>query len=168
MSIDLLAIGAHPDDLELSCGGLVALATSRGQTVHLVDLTRGELATNGTPELRATEAAAAAEVLGAVRHNLGLPDGGLRPDDEAQLRAVVAVLRQLRPHIALGPWPDARHPDHMAASALVTAGCFWAGVRNQWPHLGAPHRPRHLWQYGQRHDPRPDFVVDISAVAATK
>lgn len=168
MTVDLLVFGAHPDDIELSCGGLCALASSRGQTVHLVDLTRGELATNGTPALRAQEAAAAAEILGAERHNLGLPDGGLHPHDEGQLRAVVAILRQLRPKIALGPFSDARHPDHATTSALVTAACFFAGVRNQWPHLGAPHRPAHLWHYGQRHDPRPDFVVDITAVADVK
>jgi len=168
VTIDLLVFGAHPDDIELSCGGLVALAATRGQSVQLVDLTRGELATNGTPEVRAVEAAAAAEVLGVTRCNLGLPDGGLRPTDEGQLREVVAVIRRWRPRLALGPLADARHPDHAAAAELVSQGCFWAGVRRKWPHLGAAHRPNHLWRYGQRHDPGPDFVVDISAVVDAK
>ncbi|MEN0060726.1 MAG: bacillithiol biosynthesis deacetylase BshB1 [Myxococcota bacterium] len=169
MTVDLLVFGAHPDDVELSCGGLVARSTAQGHVVHIVDLTRGELATNGTPAVRAVEAAAAAEVLGvAQRGNLGLPDGGLRGADDNQLRSLVATVRRIQPRIVLGPWAEARHPDHAAAATLVADACFWAGVRNRWPDLGPPHRLTHRWHYGQRRDPRPDFVVDITAFADTK
>ena len=113
---DLLAFGAHPDDVELSCGGWLALAASRGQRVVIVDLTRGELATNGSPTIRAAEAEAAAEVLGvAVRENLELPDGELRADDPDQIAAVVEAMRHHRPTLALGPWVEARHPDQGAS-----------------------------------------------------
>lgn len=166
---DLLAIGAHPDDLELSCGGWLARAAARGQRVVLLDLTAGELATNGTPEVRAQEAQAAAELLGvACRRNAGLPDGHIHATDEQQVDAVIAVIRAETPALVLAPWTEARHPDHAAAGALVRRAVFLAGLRQHRPDLGAPHRPTHLLHYPQRHEVRPDFVVDISAVVGQK
>ena len=169
MTLDLLVFGAHPDDVEICCGGWIVLASDRGQRVGVVDLTRGERATNGTPELRDAEAAAAAEVLGlAVRENLRLPDGGLLADDETQLAAVVGALRRHRPELALAPWTEARHPDHAATGRLAEKALFFAGLRSWRPELGAPFRPRRLLAYAERHDTTPDLVVDTSAVQERK
>lgn len=166
---DLLAFGAHPDDVELSCGGWLALAASRGQRVVIVDLTRGELATNGSPTIRAAEAEAAAEVLGvAVRENLELPDGELRADDPDQIAAVVEAMRHHRPTLALSPWVEARHPDHAAAGQLVERAAFLAGVGRFRPDLGAPHRPVRVVFYPERREVVPSFVVDITPVADVK
>lgn len=167
-SLDLLAFGAHPDDVELSCGGLIALSTTRGHRVCIVDLTRGERATNGTVEGRHGEAQAAAQVLGATRETLDLPDGGLDPQSESQLGAVVAVLRRLTPRLVLAPWREARHPDHAAASALIERACFLAGLRRFRPDLGLPKRPDRLIFYPERIEAKPSFVVDTSAVQAQK
>lgn len=167
--IDLLAFGAHPDDVELSCGGLLAQSAKRGRSVAIVDLTRGELATNGTPAERADEAEAAAEALGVpVRENLELPDGGLTVEDPDQLAAVVEAMRHHRPAVALGPWVEARHPDHAAAGRLVERAVFLAGVARFRPELGAPHRPQRLVFYPQRVEVVPSFVVDVSAVYEQK
>lgn len=169
MSLDLLAFGAHPDDVELSCGGWLALAASRGQRVGVVDLTRGELATNGSPEVRAREAAAAAEVLGLChRQSLGLPDGGLSAADPVQIDAVVATIRELQPALALVPATEARHPDHEAAGALLRRAAFLAGLVRHRPELGAPFRPQRLIVYPQRHEVVPDFVVDTHAAIEAK
>jgi len=166
---DLLAVGAHPDDVELSCGGLLALAATRGQRAVVVDLTRGEKASNGTVAEREAEAAAAAGILGLVgRRNLGLPDGGLHGRDDAQVDALIAVLRELCPTLLVAPHSDARHPDHAEAGALCRRAAYLAGLRQHRPDLGAPHRPRRVLTYPQRHELRPDLVVDISAVVDTK
>lgn len=169
MSLDLLAFGAHPDDLELSAGGWLALAARRGQAVGLVDLTRGELATNGTVDQRAREAAAAAEVLGArLRQNLELPDGAVSDADDAHLAAVVGVIRRHRPRLVLAPPADARHPDHAAAGRLLQRAVFFAGVLHHRPDLGERWRPLRLVVYPERHDVGADFVVDVSAVYDVK
>ena len=127
--LDLLAIGAHPDDLEISCGGWIALATQRGQTVTMIDLTEGELATNGTVAIRAQEAAAAATLLGVTdRRNLRLPDGGLRATEDGQVDALVEQIRSLRPALLLAPHTEARHPDHAEAGALCRRAAFLAGL----------------------------------------
>ena len=163
--IDVLAIGPHPDDVELSCGGWLAQAGERGQQVVVADLTRGEGATNGTPELRAREAASAAEMLGiSERINLGLPDGGLRHDADDQVSAVVALLRRVQPALLVVPATQARHPDHAAAGHLCVRAAFWSGVRSYRPELGGPFRPVRVVHYPQRHEARPDFVVDVTAV----
>jgi len=167
--IDLLAIGAHPDDVELSCGGWLALAGQRGQSAVVVDLSRGELATNGTVEVRAREAATAAEILGlSDRRNLGLPDGGIRVHDDVQVDALVAEIRALRPGLLLAPHTEARHPDHAEAGALCRRAVFLAGLRQHRPDLGGPWRPRRTLHYPQRHEVRPDLVVDISSVVEVK
>jgi N-acetylglucosamine malate deacetylase 1 len=169
VTLDLLAIGAHPDDVELSCGGWLAAAAERGQRVGVVDLTRGELATNGTPEVRAREAAAAAEVLGlSVRDGLALPDGGLRADDAEQLAAVVGAIRRHRPALVVAPLPEDRHPDHVATGLLVQRAAFFSGLRNYRPDLGGAWRPGRLLTYPQRQETQPDLVVDVSAVYARK
>lgn len=168
MTLDLLCLSPHPDDAELCCGGWLALAGSRGQAAGIVDLSAGELATNGTVAQRADEAAAASRVLGlAHRENLGLPDGGLASTDEAQVRALVETLRRLRPQLLLAPWREARHPDHAATSQLAHRASFLAGLVRYAPELGSPHRPRVVW-YPQRHEVSASFVVDITSVVATK
>lgn len=167
--IDLLALGPHPDDVELSCGGFVASAAARGQAVVIVDCTRGEMGTNGTVPQRAAEAAAAAEALGVqARENLRLPDGGLDGGDPAQVDALIRAIRRHRPALLLAPWIEARHPDHAAAGRLAQRAMFLAGLRKHRPDLGEPWRPTRLIHYPQRHEIRPDFVVDISAHLATK
>lgn len=166
---DLLAIGPHPDDVELSCGGWLALAHQRGQQVVIVDLSQGERATNGTPAERSAEAQWAAERLGvAARLNLGLPDCEIDDHDPQQIQAVVASIRSYRPALLLAPWTAARHPDHAAAGALAKRAGFLAGVANFHPELGDPWRLSRLIHYPQRQDATPDFVVDVTAVIAEK
>ncbi|MBX2796193.1 MAG: bacillithiol biosynthesis deacetylase BshB1 [Myxococcales bacterium] len=165
MSTDLLVIGPHPDDAELSCGGLLALASDRGQRTAIVDLTRGEAATNGTVSQRAVEAQAAAEVLGvSERRTLRLPDTRLDGRDPEHVDAVVEVIRQLRPSLLLGPMPLARHPDHVQAAEIVMRAHFLAGLVKHRPDLGAPHRAGRLVRYAQRVDAAASFVVDVSSV----
>jgi bacillithiol biosynthesis deacetylase BshB1 len=170
-AFDILATGAHPDDVELVMGGTVARETARGRRVALLDLTRGERGSRGTPETRMEEAQAAARVLGAAhRETLALPDAGLQPVPE-QRDTVLAVVRLLRPRVVLTQHWDQRHPDHAAASRIVYEACFFAGLRNYRPDLGEAWRPRKL-AYAvtmtEVTDIRPSFVVDISAVWDTK
>ena len=164
MSLDVLALGAHPDDVELSCGGWLALAADRGQRTGILDLTAGELATNGTPQVRALEAAAAAEVLGlAVRDNLGLPDGGLCAEAPEQLAAVVAAIRRHQPMLLVAPAAVDRHPDHVAAALLAQRAAYVAGLRQFRPDLGPPFRPARVLAYPQRQEIVADVVVDVTA-----
>ncbi len=164
MTVDLLAIMAHPDDVELLCGGTLLRAVDQGHRTGIVDLTRGELGTRGTPELRASEAAAAAEILGvAERVNAGLPDGHVANTDAAR-RAVVEQIRHFRPRVVLLQYFTGRHPDHRAGSELVRDACFLSGLRN-YPAAGEPFRPAKLCHaLSFREDPvKPSFVIDISA-----
>jgi bacillithiol biosynthesis deacetylase BshB1 len=161
--VDLLAIAAHPDDAELTCGGTLAKAAKQGHRTGIVDLTRGETASRGTPEARAQEAAAAARVLGvAERVNGGLPDAHLHNSDTMR-RAVVELVRRLRPRVVILPFPVGRHPDHRVASELCRDACFLAGLKN-YDAPGDPHRPHKvLYALAYREDPvKPTFVVDIS------
>jgi bacillithiol biosynthesis deacetylase BshB1 len=169
MNLHLLAFGPHPDDVELSCGGWLAKAAKAGRSVGVVDLSAGEAATNGSPETRLAESRLAASILGlGHRETLGLPDAGLRAEDDEQCRAVVEVLRRLRPSLALAPWLEARHPDHAQAGRLLQRATFLAGLAKYHPELGKAHRPTRLIFYPQRHQVRPDFVVDVSEVYAVK
>ncbi|MGH7459640.1 MAG: bacillithiol biosynthesis deacetylase BshB1 [Longimicrobiales bacterium] len=163
MSVDLLAIVAHPDDAELLCGGTLARAAGRGQRTGILDLSAGELGSSGTPAQRAQEAQAASAILGvSERVNAGLPDGALMDNGDAR-RVVVGLLRHLRPRTVITHWPRARHPDHAAAARLTRASCFLAGLK-RYPVEGEPHRPNKLL-YSLTYQEawtRPSFVVDIS------
>lgn len=161
-SLDLLAVGCHPDDVELTCGGTVIRAVDRGRTVGILDLTRGEMGSRGTPELRAAEAARAADILGvAVRDNVGLPDARVANTDAAR-ESVVAALRRLRPEVVILPFVRGRHPDHRVGAELVRDACFLSGLRNY--GTGEAHRPRKLvYAASFREDvAKPTFVVDIT------
>lgn len=161
--VDVLAVCAHPDDAELLCGGLLLRCADQGYRTGVLDLTRGELGTAGTPEIRAREAAAATEILGlAVRRNAGLPDGHLVADTAARWR-VAGLLRELRPDVLILQHDDHRNPDHLASGTLAREAAFSAGLRNA-PVDGEPHRPRKL-VYGvayREHGPKPSFVVDVT------
>jgi N-acetylglucosamine malate deacetylase 1 len=166
--VDALAFGPHPDDVELFCGGTVIRLGELGYTTGVVDLTRGERASHGTPELRAREAEAASRELGLTfRDNLDLPDTGLAPTAE-QIAAVVGVLRRRRPELVLVPWIEDRHPDHGTAGVLVTRAVYFAGVRRYAPEHGERFVPRQLLYYATRHRITPSFIVDTSAAAARK
>jgi N-acetylglucosamine malate deacetylase 1 len=168
---DLVGVCAHPDDAELVMGGTLALETARGRRVALVDLTRGEKGSRGTPQVRAAEAAEAARILGvAHRESLGLPDAELQAVPE-QKDAVVAALRRLRPRLLLLQYWEQRHPDHAAASRIVSEAAFLAGLRNHRPDLGPPFRPARLvyaLNMTEVNDAAPSFVVDVTAVWETK
>ena len=126
--LDLLAIAAHRDDAELTCGGTLIRAVDAGHAVGVLDLTQGEMGTRGSAELRAAEAAAAALVMGlSVRENLGLPDAGIRNDDDTRA-LLVQMLRRLRPRVVIAPAPRGRHPDHRRATELIRDACFLAGL----------------------------------------
>ena len=128
--MDAVLFGAHPDDVELSSGGLAAVLAAHGHGVRIVDLTRGEAASRGTVEQRAGEAQQAAEVLGVSRENLGLPDTWIDRSNPAQLRAVVGCLRTHRPRLVIAPDEEDAHPDHVEASHLVTRACYLSGLAN--------------------------------------
>ena len=163
MKLDVLAIGSHPDDVELGCGGTLALLARQGRKVGILHLTRGERGTRGTPEQRAREAERAAEALGAAELAfLDCGDGALRAG-EAEEDALLEVLRRFRPEIVLGPTPRDRHPDHARAHELVAAACFYAGLANRGPG-GPPHRPGAVFSYMQHDSFEPAFVVDVTSV----
>lgn len=161
---DLLAIMAHPDDAELLCGGTLARMAAHGHRVGILDLTGGESGSFGDRDTRAREALAAAGVLGvAERRTAGLPDGRLENTPAA--RSVVATLiRELRPRTVILHWPEARHPDHRAASELGRDACFIAGIRNAQDVGGdafRPHKVLYSLTY-QEAQVKPSFVVDIT------
>jgi len=163
MPIDLLAIAAHRDDVELTCAGTLLKATDAGYRTAIVDLTAGESGTRGSAELRAREAAAAAELLSVTeRRNAGLPDAHLQ-NDEASRRVVVELIRHFAPRAVILPFPIGRHPDHRIASELGRDACFLAGLA-RYEAAGAPARPvKILYALAYREDPvKPTFVVDIS------
>lgn len=163
--IDVLAFGAHPDDVEIFCGGVLITLADLGYRTGIVDLTRGELASQGEVDERAAEAEAAAKVMDlSVRENLGLPDGFIDASpDSPQLPAVVEALRRHRPELVLMPWIEERHPDHVAASALMTRALFFAGLRKFGAPGGAgPFAPRQALAYEMRHRMTASFIVDTS------
>jgi N-acetylglucosamine malate deacetylase 1 len=165
---DVLALGPHPDDIEIGNAGTLLLLRQAGQRLGLLDLTRGEKGSRGTVDERSAEAEAATRRLGAaVRRNLGLPDTGLRVDDHAT-NLLVAALRSARPWLLLGPHAHDVHPDHTAAAQLADRAVFLAGLRNYEPQLGEPHRPRVHLRYPGNRPIEPSLVVDITAVATEK
>lgn len=167
--VDVLGIGAHPDDVELGCGGALAAAVRQGRRVGIVHLTGGERGTRGSAAERRREAEAAAAALGAVELAfLDCGDGALRTG-EAEEDALIELLRGLRPEVVLGPTPHDRHPDHGRAHQLVAAACYYAGLAARGGEAPeGPHRPAAVYSYMQ-HDPfEPTFVVDVSAVWEAK
>jgi len=165
--VDVLAFSPHPDDAELGCGGTLAALAARGLSFGIVDLSRGEMATRGTPEVRAREAREAARILGArFRETLDLGDGGLRTDRAAELRVVEAV-RRARPRIVLAPLPADRHPDHARAGRLVPEAAWYAGLARLVTDVPA-HRPDQVLFYATYVLVAPTFLVDISATFAAK
>jgi bacillithiol biosynthesis deacetylase BshB1 len=166
--IDLLVFGPHPDDLEIGFGGSVALHAALGFGVGLCDLTRGELGSNGTPEEREQEAEAARAVLGAAwRVNLRWPDGGI-DGRESQILDVVRLVRATRPRTVVLPYWDDRHPDHRAASDVLTRGVFKAGLRRFAPDADGAWRPEWICYYFINDSDPPSFGIDVSAHYETK
>ncbi len=161
MKLDLLAIAAHPDDVELSCGGTLLKMARAGYKTGILDLTAGEMGTRGTPEIRAKEAAKGAKILRASwRGTLGVPDSDVQPSRQHKLR-LASVIRELRPKTVILPYWEARHPDHYHASNLGYEGCFLAGLK-QLPIDGEPHRPFKILYSTVFASVRPTFVVDIT------
>lgn len=159
--LDLLVIGPHPDDAELGLGGTLARAKAQGLATGILDLTRGEAATKGTPEERAREAEAASKVLGlAARRNLAWPDSRLLDSEDRRL-ALARVLRELRPAVVAAPHGNDRHPDHVTAATIVPAAVHLAGLVNS-PLSGQPHRVRHLFHYMGNGPFEASLVVDTS------
>jgi len=166
MKLDILAFGAHPDDIELSCSGTIAKEISLGKKVGIVDLTRGELGTRGTPEIRDEEAANAAKILGvSVRENLAFDDGFFVNDKAHQLE-VIKILRKYRPDVVLCNAVKDRHIDHGRGSTLVSESCFLSGLEKIETkfdqHSQEKWRPAQVYHYIQWQPIDPDFVVDIS------
>jgi hypothetical protein len=167
MKLDILVMAAHPDDAELAVSGTIASAIAQGKKVGIVDFTRGELGTRGTPEIRLAESAAATKILGIhARENLGLADGFFQNDRESQLK-LIDVIRKYQPDIVLANALEDRHPDHGKGAALAIDACFLSGLRKIETGLAA-WRPKHVYHYIQDRYLKPDFVVDISAHWATK
>ena len=162
MKLDLLAIAAHPDDVELTCGGTLLKAAEQGYKTGILDLTAGEMGTRGTPETRLEEAARAARILRvAHRENLRLPDAHLEVSKEFKL-AIAQRVRALRPHTVILPYWEGRHPDHYTAARLGYEGCFLAGLK-QLPMEGEAFRPfKILYSTVYYRDVPPTFVVDIT------
>jgi bacillithiol biosynthesis deacetylase BshB1 len=157
MAIDLLAIMAHPDDAELLCGGTLAKAADQGYSVGILDLTAGESGSFGNRSTRAQEAEAAAGKLGVtLRRTAGLPDAALQNTIEAR-NVVAKILRELEPRTVIVHWPDARHPDHRAASEVARDACFATGIGGG----KRPHKLLYALAYQEAHS-KPTFVVDIS------
>jgi N-acetylglucosamine malate deacetylase 1 len=168
MSVDILAIAAHPDDIEMCCAGTLAALRGRGRTFGILDLTRGEMGTRGTAEIREKEARAAAEILGAsFRESLDLGDGSLRTGLEEET-AVIEAIRKARPRLLITSYPEDRHPDHARAGRLVADAAFYAGLRKRETAHPA-HRPQSVLFFSTMyyHHP-PTFVVDVSRTHATK
>jgi bacillithiol biosynthesis deacetylase BshB1 len=162
-AVDLLAIAAHRDDVELTCGGTLAKAVRAGHRVGILDLTQGETGTRGDAATRAAEAERAARALGVpVRLNAGLPDAHLQNDEPSRAK-VIELIRATRPRVVILPFPVGRHPDHRIASELGRDACYLAGLA-KYDAAGEPHRPfKILYALAYREDPvKPSFVVDIS------
>jgi len=166
MKLDILSIAAHPDDVELGCAGTIINQIKKGNKVGVADLTRGEMGTRGTPEIRDQEAAEAAKIMGlTVRGNLGFRDVFFKNDELHQLE-VVKMLRQYKPEVVITNADEERHPDHARASSLVVQACFMAGLRKiETTFEGEAQqewRPKAIYHFIQSTYVSPDFVVDIS------
>ncbi|PYP65757.1 MAG: bacillithiol biosynthesis deacetylase BshB1 [Gemmatimonadetes bacterium] len=161
--VDLLAIAAHRDDVELTCGGTLIKAARQGHRTAVLDLTQGEMGTRGSSATRAAEASQAAELMGlAARENLDLPDAGIT-NDPATRERVARVIRRYKPRVVIAPAPTGRHPDHIVTSQLVRDACFVAGLAKLAPDVPKhrPHKVVHTLSFRQDAT-KPTFVVDIS------
>jgi N-acetylglucosamine malate deacetylase 1 len=160
--LDILALGAHPDDAEVHVGGILALASNREMKAAILDLTSGDLGTRGTAETRRAEAQEAARILGVQRFVLDFPDGRFGEDEANRIRLMVEI-RRLRPRVMVLPDPGDRHPDHRRAHRLAREAAYYAGLKN-YPCEGAPWRPEALAWVGGENPGQPDLLVDVSAV----
>jgi N-acetylglucosamine malate deacetylase 1 len=161
MKVDLLAIAPHPDDVELTCGGTMIKMAEAGYRTGILDLTRGETGTRGTPETRLREAARAAKIMGTrIRRNLGLPDAHLGVSDDYKA-AIAEVIRELKPRTVILPYWEGRHPDHYTAARLGYEACFVAGLKN-YPLRGEAFRPFKIVYAAAYADVRPTLAVDIT------
>lgn len=172
MKLDILAFGAHPDDVELGCAATIAKEVSLGKKVGIIDLTQGELGTRGSAELRKIEASKAAEILGvAVRENLGFADGFFVNDKEHQLE-VIKMLRKYQPDVVLCNAIDDRHIDHGKGSKLVSDACFLSGLQKIETELDGEKqekwRPKLVYHYIQWKNLEPNFVVDVTGFMTQK
>ena len=166
MKLDILAFGAHPDDIELGCGATIAKEVSLGKKVGIVDLTQGELGTRGSAELRIIEANNAAKILGvSVRENVGFADGFFTNDKKHQLE-IIKMIRKYQPDIVLCNAIDDRHIDHGKGSKLVSDACFLSGLVKIETELEGKQqekwRPKHVYHYIQWKNIAPDFVIDVT------
>ena len=172
MKLDILAFGAHPDDIELGCAGTLLVEKLNDKKLGIIDLTRGELGTRGTAEIREQEAADGAKILGVdVRENLEFADGFFM-NDETHQRRIIQIIRKYQPEVILCNAPEDRHPDHGKASQLVQDALFLSGLRKIETYDGTElqkvWRPTYLFNYIQDRYLKPDFVIDISAVMEQK
>ena len=167
MKLDILAFSAHPDDIELSAAGTILKAVKEGRKVGIIDLTRGELGSRGSAEIRDKEAAAAAEILGlSIRENLGLVDGFFEINQSSQLE-VVKMIRKYQPELVLANAVSDRHPDHAKGAELVHKASFLSGLFKIQTSVNGEEqkawRPKRVFHYIQDHYLKPDFVVNITA-----
>tara|TARA_B110000967_G_scaffold153824_1_gene158334 strand:- start:2010 stop:2726 length:717 start_codon:yes stop_codon:yes gene_type:complete len=172
MKLDILAFGAHPDDVELGCAATLAKEISKGKKVGIVDLTRGELGTRGTVAIRTQEAMNAAKIIGAVlRENMGFEDGFF-VNDKAHQMAIVEVIRKYQPEVVLCNAIEDRHLDHPKGSQLVSDACFLSGLRKITTKVEeisqAAWRPKQVYHYMQWKNTQPDFVVDVTGFMDVK
>jgi len=172
IKLDILAIGAHPDDVELGCGATIAKELSLGKKIGILDLTRGELGTRGSAEIRDIESANAAKVLGVtIRENLAFADGFFSNDKTHQLK-VIEIIRKYKPEIVLCNAIEDRHIDHSKGSKLVSDACFLSGLRKIETSINGVKqdawRPKHVYHYIQWNSITPDFVVDVTDFMDTK
>lgn len=166
MKLDLLAIAAHPDDVELSCSATIAKLISQGKKVGIVDLTQGELGTRGSKEIRAKEADASAKILGvSARTNLKMPDGDIEVNQK-NIHKLIQIIRHYTPTMLLFPHWSERHPDHEHAHQLCKEAWFYSGlekISTRWLGLSQkPHRPAKYFHYMQKYEFQPSFIVDVS------
>jgi len=172
MKLDILAFGVHPDDVELGCAGTIMAAIDQGKKVGIIDLTRGELGTRGTPSTRTQEAAAAAKIMGVqVRENLDMADGFF-VNDEAHQRKIIALIRKYQPDVILANAPEDRHPDHGRSAKLVSDAAFLSGLRKvETIYEGITQtawRPAYTFHYIQDRFIQPSFVIDITSYMERK
>ena len=172
MKLDILAIGSHPDDVELGCGATIAKEISLGKKVGILDLTRGELGTRGSAEIRDKEASVSAKILGvSIRENLAFADGFFI-NDKAHQMEVIKIIRKYQPKIVLCNAINDRHIDHPKGSDLVSNACFLSGLRKVETKVDGniqdPWRPKHVYHYIQWNNIEPDFVIDVSGFIEKK